>query len=361
MSYIRSLSIEGDFLLSTVAGSAEVTDVAGSRTKVLDTLCVAPGVWAVAMPFPSPLGYSFAYFVKAEEGVIVVDLGWDSEEAWEVFRRGLRRAAVSFDDIVGVVVTHVHPDHYGLAGRVRAETDAWIACHPAETQYIVGPSDRRAWNEALTTWLRECGVPGSGDLGPEITRLVETMPRSRPSVLLRDGDAVPGTAGAMRAVHTPGHTAGHLCFRDHERRLLFTGDHVLPRVTPNISKRPGYGDDPLGDYLCSLRKLEPMAGEVDMVLPGHEWPFDHPEGRIATLSDHHAERLREVEAAVTGGAETVWDVAGAIAWSRPFGGFDPRAQRQALGETLAHLARLEAGKRVASRHRAGVVEWGVSM
>jgi glyoxylase-like metal-dependent hydrolase (beta-lactamase superfamily II) len=333
------------------------------RGEELHASCVSPGVWATAVPFPSVLGYSFSYCVRVPQGVVIVDLGWDSDDAWRLFVAGLGRAGASLDEIIGVVATHVHPDHYGLAGRIKANTEAWIACHANEARYIVACEDRNAWRAELTQWLDRCGVPRGDGLLSEVQRLVESMVSVPPDFVLRDGDVIPGTDGVLSAVHTPGHTAGSLCFHDRSRRLLFTGDHLLPRVTPNVSKRPRSTEDPLRDFLHSLAVLHGLADSAEMVLPGHEWPFDRMSERVSALTDHHADRLDEIEAAVALGASTVWEVAHAVGWSRRFEEFDARAQRQALGETYAHLFRLESAGRLVLRHGAdetGPLEWAAA-
>lgn len=313
---------------------------------------VAGGVWSVALPFPNPLGFAFSYVVPVPGGVLVVDAGWDSDECWDAFRAGLAAAGVGPDDVVGLVVTHVHPDHYGLAERLRAASPAWIALHPAERPRIAeGEHDRVRAVEDLAQWLRRAGAPQSEftELDADAADMKARISMVVPEHDLLDGAAVPGTDGALVAVHTPGHTPGHLCFHDRERGLLFTGDHILPRVTPNISLRPQSDVDPLRDFLASVEKVR-TAGDVD-VLPGHEWTFDGLAGRLDFLSAHHAERLTEIEAAVGRGAGTVWEVTCAVTWSRPFERLRGRARRSAIGETFAHLHRLSVEGRI--RHVPG--------
>lgn len=146
-------------------------------------------------------------------------------------------------------------------------------------------------------------------------------------------------------MHTPGHTAGHLCFHERERNLLLTGDHVLPRVTPNVARRPGSGPDPLREFLASLTRLDRIPDSAT-VLPGHEWPFDRLSRRLDVLRQHHDERLAEIERAVVHGCDTVWKVAEAVSWAREFATFTPRSLRSALAETSAHLMRLGASGRI---------------
>jgi glyoxylase-like metal-dependent hydrolase (beta-lactamase superfamily II) len=308
----------------------------------LGSSALAPGVWRAALPFPSPLAYSFGYFVNTDAGVVAIDLGWDSDESWALWRQGLDRAGAGLDELVGVVITHAHPDHYGLARRVRSVTDAWIAMHPGELAQIApGAPDKERRLADMREWLRLCGAPEAelGRLRDEDREIRDHLPTIQPDVLLHDGDAVPGTAGRLRAIHTPGHTPGHLCIADHDTNLLFTGDHILPRITPNVSRRPTSGDDPLEDYTASITRLEPMDGAL--VLPGHEWSFDRLGERLATLQVHHVARLEEIREAVERvGSGTVWQIASSVTWSREFDSLNGRATRSALGETLAHLVRL---------------------
>ena len=314
---------------------------------------VAPGVWSFPIPFPNPLRYSFVYSVEVDRGVILVDLGWDSEQAWGALMTGLARSGHSLDQVRGAVITHLHPDHFGLAKRLRQLTSAWIAVHASEMGHVATDElAREHFLERYRVWMQGCGCPRS-----ELEALEVDAPevRSRlasvqPDVILEDGAAVPETADALTVIHSPGHTPGHICLTDSSRGLLFTGDHLLPRVTPNVSWRPDQSSDPLHDFVQSLDKMDAFADHL--VLPGHEWAFDSPQRRTADLRRHHYLRLEEVEAAVHSGARTTWDVTRAVRWRRSFETLEPRARRSALGETGSHLIRLASLGRI--RCRAGV-------
>jgi glyoxylase-like metal-dependent hydrolase (beta-lactamase superfamily II) len=305
---------------------------------------VAAGVWLTSLPFPSPLQFSFSYLVETAGGLIVVDLGWNTDESWQRFLSGLARAGKTLDDISGVVVTHVHPDHYGLAARIRDTTAAWIALHPGERPQLA--ADDAAVQQRIqdmVRWLRRCGSPGSevDCLRGEAAGMAATFSRVRPDLDLVDQAPVRGSGGALVPLHTPGHTPGHMSFHDRERDLVFTGDHVLPRVTPNVSKRPTSDEDPLTDFTRSLRRLNMLDAEGRLfALPGHEWGFGGLGRRAEEIEDHHSDRLGEMEAAVRQGCSTVWEVATAVRWSRPFDDLSPRARRSAIGETYSHLYQL---------------------
>ena len=98
---------------------------------------------------------------------------------------------------------------------------------------------------------------------------------------------------------------------------MLSGDHVLPRITPNIPFHPQAGANPLGDYLASLDKLEPY--EVSEVLPAHEYRFDDLHARLEELRQHHRDRFAEIIAMLREGPRTAWDIASHMKWSRPVG------------------------------------------
>jgi hypothetical protein len=122
--------------------------------------------------------------------------------------------------------------------------------------------------------------------------------------------------------------------------VLLSGDHVLPRISPNITLHPGQAVDPLGDFLASLDTAGRLPARE--ILPAHEYRFAGLTGRVAALKAHHADRLRELETVLSrlAGA-TTWDIARELTWSRPWDQIHGLLRRAAVGETLAHLAHLE--------------------
>ena len=311
---------------------------------------VAPGLWAVPVPLPTPgLRYVTVYLLElAGGGVALVDAGWDTPEAWDALQQGLAAAGATPGDVRAVLVTHIHPDHYGLAGRVREASGAWVALHPADAALLqlryedVDPLIKQV-NAALEAWgvpLEEAELLGSASV------MARAWVRTaKPDVLLEDGDRPQLAGWQLRTVWTPGHSPGHVCFYDPERRLLLSGDHVLPHTSPNVSVHPQQRPDPLGDYLAGLETLARL--DVAEVLPAHEYRFRRLDRRVAALREHHARRLEELVAALRERpGQTVWELTQAATWSRPLEEFPPFLRRAAAGETLAHLTRLERAGRV---------------
>src|SRR5256885_13071022 len=103
---------------------------------------VGPGLWSVPVPLPmSSLRYVFVYVIETDRGPYIVDTGWNTDDAFAALSAGLKQVGTSIADVAGVLVTHIHPDHYGLAGRVREEPGAWVGPHPADAALIHEPHE----------------------------------------------------------------------------------------------------------------------------------------------------------------------------------------------------------------------------
>jgi glyoxylase-like metal-dependent hydrolase (beta-lactamase superfamily II) len=320
---------------------------------------VRPGLWSIPVPLPiNPLRYVLVYALECRGGVTLVDAGWNTEEAWSTLCAGLAQVGAAAEQVRAVLVTHIHPDHYGLAGRVREVSDAWVGLHPADAAVI--PGRYEDVDDLLVRTgdvLRACGVP-DGEL-PELSSasmsIRQLVQITRPDRLLDDGDVVAVGGRELRVVWTPGHSPGHLCFYDGAERLLLAGDHVLPRISPNISVHPQQRPNPLAEFLDALRRVRAL--EVDEVLPAHEYRFRNLAERVDELLEHHRERLEAIEAMVaTTPGITCWELTVRLPWSRPWATIPPFMRRAANGETLAHLMMLLAGGR-ALRHGADPWRW----
>jgi glyoxylase-like metal-dependent hydrolase (beta-lactamase superfamily II) len=253
---------------------------------------------------------------------------------------GLGRFGAGIADIRGIAATHAHPDHYGLCGRLREESGAWVALHAHDALLIESADGTGAAAEARSAWLRGWGLAAG-----ELAELEEAMARiagfstpARPDVILQGGDTVEIDARSLGVVHTPGHSPGHVCFVDEAAGVVYTGDHVLARTTPNVSVHPGSGDNPLADYVASLRRTAAL-GSFE-ALPGHEERFAVGPRSLEIVA-HHEEQLGFVATIVANGAETVREVAERMPWLREWETFGPFDRHSALGEAHAHLALLE--------------------
>jgi len=304
---------------------------------------VRPGVWSIPVPLPNnSLRYVLVYLFETERGAYLIDAGWNTDEAYEALDAGLATAGYAMTDVRGVLVTHIHPDHYGLAGRIRTASGAWVALHPADARLV---HDRYEAPEELLSrvgdMLRRVGAPADEleslqRAAMPVRSLVDFGP---PDVLLEDGERPEVPGWDLTSIWTPGHSPGHLCFWEARNRLMLSGDHVLPRITPNIPFHPQAGQDPLSDFLASLDKLE--AYDAAEVLPAHEHRFVGLPGRLEQLRQHHGARFAEVLAAIADGVTTAWSIAARMHWSRSWDQIQGFMRRAAVGEALAHLRALE--------------------
>jgi glyoxylase-like metal-dependent hydrolase (beta-lactamase superfamily II) len=302
---------------------------------------ICPGVWRVPVAMPGPLEYVSTYAVECDGGVILIDAGWDSPEAVGALSRGLEAVGTSLVAVQGVLFTHGHRDHFGGARLVRQETGAWLALHVADAGNAHHTNAVREIGRRLPQWLADLGSEPAEVA--EITELWSSqfggaIEYPKPDHLLGDGDAFPITGGSLVALHTPGHSPGHVCFLHREAGIVFTGDHVLSITTPNISALPWSVASPLGDYLFSLRRVRRL-GNI-LALPGHEDAVTLAE-RATELLVHHKARLSEALHAIDSGARTVRAIAAAMTWSRPWVEYDLLDVYMAMTEALAHLLVLE--------------------
>jgi glyoxylase-like metal-dependent hydrolase (beta-lactamase superfamily II) len=317
------------------------------------------GLWSVPVPIPNnPLRYTLSYLIPGDEALVVVDPGWDCEEGWDALLAGLTAAGAAPSDVTGIVATHVHPDHHGLSGRLREASGAWVAMHPAERDTlpsrIMAGDPETAMQLGPARWLQMAGAPQAvTDALAEAFRSNDDGVRppmdnmAEPDVLLEDGDLVPLPGRRLRAVWTPGHTPGHLCLRELDAGLLLTGDHVLPRITPNVGLHPAMEADVLADFVASLDKVAQYDG--DDVLPAHEYRFRGLGLRVRQLHGHHEHRCQEIVDTVGElGEPTLWQLAERLTWSRSWDEIGSM-RFAAIAETTAHVRYLIDGDRLAWR------------
>jgi glyoxylase-like metal-dependent hydrolase (beta-lactamase superfamily II) len=337
----------------SLVGSIEVTGVAQHsawRERGFPPVeHVAPNVWSVPVDCSEfPIRYTFCYVILGDEGsFVVLDPGLDSPTGRDQLVSAFHRIGLQLDRLASVVVSHFHADHFAMALWLAEQTGAPIFMHPADAETVRRLADPAEQSQLDRAWLAGIGVP-EGHI--ELTALPDTdLFRQAPSLVapLYD-DAMLDLAGRrIRCLWTPGHTAGHLCLVDEDHRLLFAGDHVLPRITPNVGLTPfdASGRDPVAEYAESLARCRAL-GDVE-VCPAHEYRFRGLATRIDQLLDHQEERSREVAAVVADHPDaSTWEVARRLTWSRGWDRLNGQNLRAALAETSAHLRHLDRSHQV---------------
>ena len=305
---------------------------------------IVPGIHQLKVPIPgNPLGHLNAYLAQGDNGWLLVDTGWNVPEAFDALEKQVGEVGIGFEDITQIVVTHFHPDHYGLAGRIKQLSGAKLALHQVEKDLIesryIHPKGLLA---EMAEWLRLNGVPEAEvpTLQKVSFNVRDFVLPSLPEITLHGGDRISTGRFNFEVIWTPGHSPGHICLYEPKRKLLLSGDHILLNITPNIGLHPQSGDNPLGDYLDSLTALKQL--DVELVLPAHEDVFSNFEARIEQLLEHHEKRKSDALDALEQGAKTGYQTAAKIQWILndaivPFEELSPLDKRLATMETLAHL------------------------
>lgn len=313
---------------------------------------VAPGVHRVSVPLPFPPGEVAAWVIEGDTGHTLVDTGIDTPPARWALREAAEHVGVTPASLETIVLTHAHPDHYGLAGPVREWSGARVAIHQAEEELARRFVDRWPEDRAHTAGVfARLGVPAA--VAQAFLRASDVIhsfyAAFHPDIILSgERGPLPG-GGGWEWIHTPGHSPGHITVYHPQRRILITGDHVLPRISPNIGADL-YAQEPLSDYLASLRQLRELP--VGLVLPSHGEPFADLAARIDVLIAHHDERNARILAFLAGGPRTVFQVARGV-----FGDLPPENLLHAVREALAHLRYLERHGRVTHRDDGAQEVW----
>ena len=320
------------------------------------------GLWSVPVPVPgNPIGFTYVYVLATPGGPVLVDTGWNHDESWQALVEGLARTGHTMDQVQGAVLTHFHADHSGLTGRLRETSDAWIAMHPHDIDVLArlatnGPEERVA---AMVRQLTRAGFPAADIDSFRSSPHLFPAPAA-PDTALSDGERVNVPGLDLRAVWTPGHTPGHLCLHLADRELLFTGDHVLPRITPHVGQFPldSAEGDPLGDFLSSQTRVGGLP-EADrlLCLPSHETRFTDLPARAREISEHHRERLNLMARLLDEGPATLWEITSRLEWRRPWERMRIAARHMAAAETAAHLRTLEERGRIKRDGHKDLPRW----
>lgn len=311
---------------------------------------IAEGTWAVPVPIPdNPLRYTYSYLLEADDGVAVVDPGWDGDARLQALLEGLSGAGYAPTDIVGIVVTHYHRDHLGLVPALLSlQPGAWLALHSHDIESIDAFRTRssRTTPSSLLALGADLGLPEQRfeELAKSFGGKARSADRTVfafdwPDALLKveDGTLLPIAGRQIRVLWTPGHTFGHIALHDEETQTFFSGDHVLPGISPNIGLDVTSIGHSLGDYLGSLKRMRELPEDV-AVAPAHGFRFDGLRIRADQLMQHHDQRLDELRArAAATDDQSVYSMCRGMEWARGFEGLTGFQLYAALMETAAHM------------------------
>jgi glyoxylase-like metal-dependent hydrolase (beta-lactamase superfamily II) len=298
---------------------------------------IADGLWWLRMPLPMDLNHINLWLLEDGAACTVVDTGLSAGECREAWQ-SLEGQLLAGRRLTRLFVTHDHPDHMGLARWLAERHGAavWMSqsAHEASSNFL--RKDPAEVDSRLRGFL---GVHGLVTPAVEVPRDHRIAFGGIPPLTHApvDGETVRAGGASWQVIETAGHCRGHLCLYDADRRILVSGDQILPSISPNVSVLPSAPcADPLREFLDSLERLE-ACDPGTLVLPSHGRPFRVLHRRIADLRSHHLGQLARLEAHL-GEPRSAGD-AMPVMFGRALRGFH---RVLGLGEALAHLHFLES-------------------
>jgi len=294
-------------------------------------------LYRIEIPLPkNPLKALNSYVIKNSRNLII-DTGWNQEECMNAMQTGLKELGVDLKK-TDFLITHLHADHFGLVPNLITDTSTIYFNQPDADRFKGG----FPWDD-FVSFARLSGYPEN-----EIQAIRQSHPGFKFGTeenlafhILKEGDTISIGDYAFKCVETPGHTWGHMCLYEPNKKIFVSGDHILTDITPNIQL---WSDewDPLKEYLASLDKVYEL--DIELVLPGHRSIFRNCRERIQELKHHHEKRLDEIISILEKGSKNAFQVASQMSWDIIYDSWDlfPVSQKWfALGEAIAHLKYLE--------------------
>ncbi|MGQ9645129.1 MAG: MBL fold metallo-hydrolase [Thermodesulfobacteriota bacterium] len=313
-------------------------------TQVFDS------IYRVELPIPFPLKTTNVYFVDDPPRTLI-DTGIKTEASFDALRKGMEALGFDLHHIERILITHGHIDHYGQAKKLSSLSGAPIYLHSKEYGRIRSILHSLGF---LKSVLLRNGVPKG--LVEEAIGYIESAQSFADPLeevfFLKDGDVIPFDSMTWTTVHCPGHSPGLICFHWPEKKILFTGDHLLKEVTPNPILNVSENVFPfrypsLRDYLTSLAKIEKM--DLALLLPGHGETIHDVKALIQKMSGHHRKRAELVATLLAKGDKTPFEIAMDL-----FPGVPPFEIFLGVSEAVGHLEILREEGRVRVIEKEGV-------
>ncbi len=302
---------------------------------------VFPHVYKIEVPLPkNPLKALNSYLMEGQERFLIIDTGMNREECRHEMLLSLGRLDVDLNK-TDFFITHLHADHLGLVGNLATNVSK-VYFNKLEASIVNSTGSERYWRQ-LGAIYKSHGFPED-----ELEKVMISHPGRLYGLrhpinfcFLKEGDTIDIGDYSLRCIETPGHSPGHMCLYEVNKKILICGDHILCDITPNITFWLEL-ENPLKEYLASLEKV--YALDVDLVLPGHRAIFNNHRRRIMELKEHHRARLKEILSALKDGEKSAFQIAPWVSWDVNYDSWElfPPAQKWfAVGETIAHLECLE--------------------
>jgi glyoxylase-like metal-dependent hydrolase (beta-lactamase superfamily II) len=316
---------------------------------------IASDFYRIEIPLPDTmLKFVNSYVMRNRERNLIIDTGMYNDECYKAMQAALKKLDVDLAK-TDFFITHCHGDHIGLVTRL-IEEGSIVYVNELDTQIIAKIKSGVMLSE-IGAFLQMSGFPEKNPekiLPPRIKD--EFRPREAlPFRFVEDGDIIEKEEYRFTCVKTPGHSKGHVCLYEPDKKLLVAGDHLLKNITPGIQARID-GENPLKEYLASLDKI--YALDIDMVLPGHRDLFGNCKARIEEIKEHQHQRNNEVLGILQEGSKIIYEVASRMTWNVDSDSWDSFPVVQsffATGEAFAHLRYLEEAGEIERKTAAETV------
>jgi glyoxylase-like metal-dependent hydrolase (beta-lactamase superfamily II) len=312
-------------------------------------------IYRIEVPLPrNPLRLLNSYLIRGEKSSLLIDTGFRQPECREALFSALDELGVDRETL-DVFGTHIHSDHIGLAAEAVGKNRS-IYLGSGDFHWSTNAENDRYWALMDEVFPRE-GFPREG-----IAELVDKIPARNfgppldlpQYTITKEGDSFDLGGHHFEVVEAPGHTPGMVCLWLPQEGVMFTADHILFDITPNITMWPNM-EDALGSYLDSLRRFRTFP--VKRALPGHRHGGDY-RARIDELLTHHEHRVAETERIVQAGTgQTCYEIAGQMTWkitAKNWAEFPVIQKWFAVGEALSHLDYLRLRGRITREERNGL-------
>lgn len=297
-----------------------------------------PKVYRIFVPLPqNPLKSLNSYVVRTGERDLVIDTGFNRPECLEAMEEGLKELGVDRDKMV-MFFTHLHSDHCGLVNKLSNENTE-IYMGKVDYEYLSRNLEGDNWDDIDERFAQE-GFPQDASDRLDKTNQARVFAPDRlfKANLLEDGDKFKVGDVEFTAIFTPGHTPGHMCLYIADKKILFSGDHILFDITPNITAWLRV-ENSLKNYMESLQKIKKF--DVEVTFPGHREKADSLYERVEAITEHHFARLEDTRKVVEENPNlTAYEIASKMKWNmrgRPWSEFPDNQKWFATGETMSHL------------------------
>ncbi len=299
---------------------------------------ILANLYRIEIPLPrNPLKAINSYVIKNSVRNLVIDTGWNQDECIKAMQAGLHKLGIDMRR-TDFFITHLHSDHLGLVSYLATETSTVYFNQPDADRINSGINF-----DDFVDFARLNGFPEN-----ELQSIRKSHPgfkyRSKEPLafhILREGNSLAIGDYLFLCVETPGHTWGHMCLHEPQKKILIAGDHILNDITPNIQL---WSDswNPLKQYLASLDKIHNL--DIGLVLPGHRNTFRNCKERVEELKHHHERRLDEIVSILAEEGKNAFQLGSSMKWDIMYDSWDlfPVTQKWfALGEVISHLKYLE--------------------